>query len=61
MKLHKINFKAFIVSSFGTALECYDFALFGFLVPVFAPFFFPSDNALLSTIYGYLTFAVGYL
>jgi MFS family permease len=46
----------------GTALEWYDFFLFGTTAAlVFAPLFFPGDDPVLSTISAFLSFAVGFI
>ena len=60
MKRIPLN-KAVFASTIGTTLEFYDFTLFGFLAPIFSTYFFPNENLFLSTIYGYITFMVGYL
>jgi len=57
----KFRLKALLFATIGATLECYDFALFGFLVPLFSAYFFPSENLFFSTLYGYTIFAVGYL
>lgn len=57
----KIPMKPLVAATVGTTLELYDFTLFGFLVPIFAPKFFPTDNMFLATLLGYSTFAIGYL
>jgi MFS family permease len=46
----------------GTALEWYDFFLFGTTAAlVFAPLFFPGDDPVLSTLSAFLSFAVGFI
>src|SRR5574340_288990 len=46
----------------GTALEWYDFFLFGTTAAiVFAPLFFPGTSPVLSTISAFLSFGVGFL
>lgn len=45
----------------GNVLEWYDFALFGFLAPVIAPLFFPSEDRLASLLNTYGVFALGFL
>ncbi|WP_028921916.1 MFS transporter [Pseudonocardia acaciae] len=46
----------------GTALEWYDFFLFGTTAAlVFAPLFFPGDDPVLSTLSAFLSFAVGFV
>lgn len=51
-----------LASCFGTAIEWYDFFLYGFLGPlVFDALFFPRLDALAGTIAVFATFAVGFL
>jgi MHS family proline/betaine transporter-like MFS transporter len=57
----KTSTKAILASTIGTTLEFYDFALFGFLAPIFSIYFFPSQNPFFSTLYGYTAFLIGYL
>ncbi|HQW57917.1 MAG TPA: MFS transporter, partial [Gammaproteobacteria bacterium] len=57
----KTSTKAILASTIGTTLEFYDFALFGFLAPIFSVHFFPSQNPFFSTLYGYTAFLIGYL
>jgi len=38
---------------FGNALEHFDSALYGFLVPLLAPLFFPNHDAFVQLIFGY--------
>lgn len=45
----------------GNVLEWYDFALYGYLAPVIARLFFPSDDALTGLIQTYAVFAIGFL
>ncbi|MEM9221364.1 MAG: MFS transporter [Pseudomonadota bacterium] len=45
----------------GNALEWYDFAVYGFLAPIIAPLFFPSDDPFSSLLAVYGAFAAGYL
>lgn len=46
---------------FGTVLEWYDFAVYGFLAPIIAGLFFPHQQALVSLLLTYSVFAMGYL
>lgn len=52
-----------VSSSFlGTALEWYDFFLFGTTAAiVFAPLFFPSTNTTAATLSAFVTFGIGFL
>lgn len=54
-------FKAVAAGAIGNTMEWYDFAVYGFLAPVLAPLFFPSDSHLSSLLAVYGAFAAGYL
>ncbi|WGW11420.1 MFS transporter [Saxibacter everestensis] len=57
-QLRKIAFSAYL----GTALEWYDFFLFGTTAAiVFAPLFFSGDDPVLRTIGAFLSFGVGFI
>ena len=59
---HSVIFsKKTLAALIGTALEFYDFLIFSLLIPVLAPLFFPSSNALISTLYAFGLFFVSYL
>lgn len=45
----------------GTALEFYDFALFGLLAPIFSKMFFPKEDPIAALIASYSIFAAGFL
>ncbi|MDT7562724.1 MAG: hypothetical protein QOG76_1348 [Pseudonocardiales bacterium] len=54
--------KIVVAAYIGTALEWYDFFLFGTTAAlVFAPLFFPGDDPVLSTLSAFLAFAVGFV
>jgi len=54
----KITLAAYV----GTALEWYDFFLFGTTAAlVFAPLFFPGNDPVLSTVSAFLAFAAGFV
>jgi len=53
--------KNFAAAFIGTALEFYDFALFGLLAPIFSQQFFPKDDAIAALIASYCIFAAGFL
>ncbi|WP_169054257.1 MFS transporter [Nitratireductor sp. XY-223] len=55
------NRRNIAAGSIGTALEMYDFAVYGFLAPILGPLFFPSDDHLASLLSAFAVFAVGYL
>lgn len=50
-----------LLSTIGTALEWYDFALFGSLAPIIAKLFFPEGNAFISLMLTFTIFAVGFI
>src|SRR5438132_14333562 len=51
-----------LASCFGTAIEWYDFFIYGFLGPlVFDQLFFPKLDPLIGTIAVFATFSVGFL
>ncbi|WP_419909848.1 MFS transporter [Hoeflea sp.] len=54
------NRRNIAAGSVGTALEMYDFAVYGFLAPILGPLFFPSDDRLASLLSAFAVFAVGY-
>lgn len=58
MRTQKKNFAAAFI---GTALEFYDFALFGLLAPVFSKLFFPKEDPIAALIASYCIFAAGFL
>ncbi|MEM9216241.1 MAG: MFS transporter [Cyanobacteria bacterium P01_F01_bin.150] len=45
----------------GNVIEWYDFALYGYLAPILALLFFPSDNAVVSLLETYGVFAAGFI
>ncbi|APG62671.1 MFS transporter [Sphingorhabdus lutea] len=47
-------------SSAGTIFEWYDFFIYGTLASIIGPVFFPGDNAILSTLLVWATFAIGF-
>lgn len=53
--------KAVIVCGLGSALEWYDFSLFGVLAPIIASVFFPSGNQWTGLLLVFVTFASGFL
>lgn len=52
---------SFIAGIIGNLLEHYDTALFGLLVPVLAPIFFPKTNPIISLMLGYGILPLGLL
>ncbi len=53
--------RTIIAGVIGNVLEWYDFALFGFLAPVLAPKFFPSESHIASLLATFGVFAIGFL
>jgi len=53
--------KNFAAAFIGTALEFYDFALFGLLAPIFSTLFFPKEDPIAALIASYCIFAAGFL
>ncbi len=53
--------KAMFAGMSGTALQWYDFALFGYFAPIIATVFFPKANAVASLLHAFAVFAVGYV
>ena len=53
--------KNFAAAFIGTALEFYDFALFGLLAPIFSKMFFPKEDPVAALIASYCIFAAGFL
>ncbi len=45
----------------GSVLEWFDFAVYGYLTPIIASHFFPSDDKLASILLTYGVFAIGFL
>jgi MFS family permease len=50
-----------LLASFGGALELYDFVVFGVFASAIAAAFFPTANPLVSQMFAYAGFAIGYL
>lgn len=62
MAVEKVNRKVIISGMLGNGLEWYDYALYGHMAVTFSKLFFPSDqDADLSLILTYLTFAAGFI
>jgi len=53
--------KATFAAVIGTALEYYDVTLYGTLLFVLSPLFFPSENQVISSMIGMASFFVGFL
>lgn len=50
-----------LAGAIGNALEWYDFVIYGYLAPIFAQQFFPSDDRMTSLIATFGVFAAGFL
>ncbi len=53
--------KATIAGAIGNTLEWYDFAVYGYVVPIIATQFFPSEDKTVSLIAAFGAFAAGYM
>ncbi|MEU0510858.1 MFS transporter [Amycolatopsis sp. NPDC006125] len=53
--------RAAVASTVGSAVEFYEFTIYGFLAVVFGPLFFPSGDAAASTLSALAVFGGGYL
>lgn len=53
--------KALLAGISGTALQWYDFTIFGYFAPIIAATYFPNDNHLAALLNTFGIFAVGYL
>lgn len=49
-----------LAGSIGSALEWFDFAVYGYLAPVLGKVFFPSDDPLAVTLSSFAVFSIGY-
>lgn len=57
----KQNLKNFIAAFLGTALEFYDFALYGFFATTISRLFFPDTDPIIALIASYSVFAAGFI
>ena len=53
--------KAMLAGISGTAIQWYDFAIFGYFAPIIAATYFPKDNSMASLLHVFAVFAVGYV
>ena len=53
--------KAMLAGVSGTALQWYDFAIFGYFAPIIAANYFPSESPVAAMLSAFGVFAVGYL
>src|SRR5688572_26430649 len=56
-----MKYRPIISSAVGGGLEYYDFLIFGFLFPFFAPLFFNTNDESMSLMLAYTTFAIGFI
>ena len=59
--MNRMKYREILTAGIGSGLEYYDFLIFGFFAPTFAPLFFPADNKFLAIIWGYSAFAIGFI
>ncbi|MGQ4006451.1 MFS transporter [Francisellaceae bacterium CB300] len=59
--MKKSDIKIILLSSFGGMLEFYDFVIFAIFASTIGEIFFPHSSSLLSILYGFSSFAIGYL
>jgi len=45
----------------GTALQWYDFVIFGYFAPIIADNYFPNSNQFVALLSAFGVFAVGYI
>lgn len=57
----KNKFKVITPIFIGTMFEWYDFSIFVFLAPIMASVFFPASNKIISILFTYAVFAVGFI
>lgn len=55
------SLKIIMTNALGTFLEYFDYALYGFSIPIIAPLFFPSDNPTNSILFAWSTILIGLL
>lgn len=53
--------KALLAGVLGTALQWYDFAIFGYFAPIIAATYFPKSSHCAALLSAFGVFAVGYL
>jgi MFS family permease len=62
MKPLRDNARVLVASAAGTAVEYYDFFLYGTAAAlVFGPLFFPADSAAAQTLYALISFGIAFL
>lgn len=53
--------KAMLAGISGTALQWYDFVIFGYFAPIIADNYFPNSNQFVALLSAFGVFAVGYI
>lgn len=53
--------RAITAATVGNVLDWYDWGVYGFFTPFFAPLFFPTGSAATAVLLSFATFAVGFL
>jgi len=61
MRYSTNTLKALFAAVMGTALQWYDFALFGYFAVIISKTFFPSGNSVAGLLSAFGVFAVGYI
>ncbi len=56
-----ISKRAMFIGISGTAVQWYDFAIFGYFAPIIANTYFPKGSTIASLLHVFAVFAVGYL
>ena len=59
-KVTKSDWRLILLASLGGALEFYDFVVYSQFAQYIGRAFFPSDDALVSLVLSFSTFAIGY-
>lgn len=59
--LSRDQWRMILLASFGSALEFYDFVVFGVFAPSIAAAFFPAGNPVVSQLLAFAGFALGFL
>jgi MFS transporter, MHS family, proline/betaine transporter len=55
-----VRFKVLLAAGIGNFIEWYDFIVYGFLAPILAPLFFPSDDLVTSLLATFAVFGIGF-
>jgi len=60
IQLHKQRRRTIVAGIAGNLMEWYDFAIYGYMIPIISTRFFPSENHYASMIQAFSVFAAGY-